>query len=91
MHLLFFYWCIDDDTNGKEVVNTLELAMLLLHLLPDGVDTLRTAFDVEMQASLCQSLRDRLDELFNISIATFLCLAQLLLDMIVGIVLQIFQ
>ena len=37
-HLLLLRRAVDDDADGKEVVDALKLAVLLLHLLPDGVD-----------------------------------------------------
>ena len=37
---------VEDDADGKEVVNAIESALLLLHLLPDGMDALRASLDM---------------------------------------------
>ena len=43
---------IEDDTDGEEVIYALKTAVLLLHLLPDGVDALCSALHVVLQSSL---------------------------------------
>ena len=80
-----------DDAYGKEVVHALELAFLLLHLLPDGVYALRAPLHVELQSGLFQLLFYRPNKLADIGIAHLLRGVQLLLDVIVGIGLQVFQ
>ena len=65
--------------------------MLLLHLLPDGVNALCAPLHVVVQAGSLQFLIEGLQEPFDIGIAAALCLVQLLLDMIVSVVLQVFQ
>ena len=82
---------VEDDTDGKEIVDTFEPTFLFLHLLPDAMDTLRTTFHVEMQTGLFQLLIDRADKLLYIGITTLFGSIQLFLDHIVSIVLQIFQ
>ena len=91
LHLLLFECRIDDDTDGKQVVNTLEVTLLLLHLLPDGVDGLCAALHVELQSDGLQPLPDGFDETINVGVAALLRGVQLLLDHVVGIVLQVLQ
>ena len=91
VHLLLLQRGVENDTDGKEVVNTLEGTFLLLHLLPDRVYRLRASFDMELQPCRFQALTDRLDEMLDIRITTLFRLAELLLDMIIGIMLQVFQ
>jgi hypothetical protein len=43
---------VEDDADGEEVVDTLEATLLLLHLLPDGVDALGAPLHVELQSGL---------------------------------------
>ena len=87
LHILFLSWCIEDNTDGKEVVYPLEGALLLLHLLPDRVDTLGAAFHVIFQTGSIELLLDWLDEAGDIGIARSLGGVQLVLYHIVGIVL----
>ena len=82
---------LDNDTDGEEVVYPLEGALLFLHLLPDGVYGLGASLDMEGDACLFQTFLNRLDETFDVGVAAFLRLAQLVLDMIVGIVFKILQ
>ena len=91
LHILFLSWCIEDNTDGKEVVYTLEGALLLLHLLPDRVDTLGAAFHVIFQTGSIELLLDWLDEAGDIGIARSLGGVQLVLYHIVGVVLEILQ
>ena len=85
--VLLIFYRINDDTDGKEVVDTFKLAMLFFHLLPDGMDALCTSFDMEMQTNFVQPLRNWLDKLFDIGIAAMLSGTQFFLNVIVGIVL----
>ena len=78
-------------TDGEEVIYTLEGAFLLLHLLVDGVDALGTPFDVELQSCSSQFLFQRLDERVYVGIAALLGLVELILDVVVDIMLRIFQ
>ena len=91
LHVFLLSWCVDDDSDGKEVIYTLEGALLLLHLLPDGVDALGASLHVIFQSGSIEFLLDRLDESGDIGIARCLGGIQFLLDHIVGIVLQILQ
>ena len=90
-HVFLLSWCVDDDSDGEKVIYTLEGALLLLHLLPDGVDALGASLHVIFQSGSIQFLLDRLDESGDIGIARSLGGIQLLLNHIVGIVLQILQ
>ena len=87
LHILFLSWCIEDNTDSKEIVYTLEGALLLLHLLPDGVDTLCAALHVIFQTGSIELLLDWLDEAGDIGIARSLGGVQLVLYHIVGVVL----
>ena len=80
-----------DDTDGKEVIDALKGTLLLLHLLPDGVDGLGAPFDVEVQTSSLQFLLDGSDEAGDIGITALLGSVELLTDVVVGVVLQVFH
>ena len=82
---------IQNDTDGKKVVDALKIATLLLHLLPDGVDALGTAFHVELETCSLQLLFNRTDEVGDIEVTRTLRFVQLVLDHVVGIVLQVFE
>ena len=43
---------VEDDTDGKEVVDTIDVAMLDLHLMVDGVDRLGSALDGKPESGL---------------------------------------
>ena len=88
---LLFYRTVDDDADGKEVVHALEGTFLLLHLLPDRVDTLRASLHMELQSGILQLLLNRTDKLLYVFVACLFGGVQFLLDVIVGIVLQVFQ
>ena len=82
---------LQNDPDGEQVVDTLKTAFLLFHLLPDAVDTLRTTLHVIGQTGLAKLLIDRLDELLDVGVTTLLRGIQLLLDQVIGIMLQVFQ
>ena len=82
---------VDDDADGKQVVDALKAAFLLLHLLPDGVYRLGAPLDVKRQASPCQLVADRLYEALDIAVTTLLRLGELVLDEVVGVVLQVLE
>ena len=69
LHVFLLSRRIDDDADGEEVIYTLEGALLLLHLLPDGVDTLGSSLHVIFQSGSIEFLLDRLDESGDIGIA----------------------
>ena len=46
---------------------------------------------MELQTCLLQALADGLDEVLDIGVATLLGLAELVLDMVVSVVLEVFQ
>ena len=89
--LLLFGFGIQNDTDSKEVVNAIDIHMLLFHLLPDRVDTLSTALHVEFQACGFQLLIDGADEVGYVSIAAALSLVKFLLNMVIGIMLEVFK
>ena len=91
LHLLLLDGGVEDDADGEEVVDALEGALLLLHLLPDGVYGLRAALDVEVQSGSRQPFADGLDELLDVGVAALLRLAELLADHVVGFVLEVLQ
>ena len=82
---------LDDDADGEQVVDALELAFLLLHLLPDGVYALGAPLHVELQPGLLQPLLDWRDELADVGVAAFLRGIQLFLYHVVGVMLHVFQ
>ena len=91
LHLFQLLRTVDDDADGKQIVDALEGALLLLHLLPDGVDRLGAALNVTLDASGLNFLFYRLYEALDIGIASSLCSAKFLADMVVGIVLHILE
>ena len=88
LSLLLLQRRIEYDTYGKEVIHSLKLTFLLLHLLPDGVYALCASLDMKFQSLLRQLLLNGLDEVVDIFVAGRLGGVQLLFDMVVGIVLQ---
>ena len=48
LHLLFLEGRVEDNADGKQVIDALEAALLLLHLLPDGVDALGSSLHVKL-------------------------------------------
>ena len=90
-HLLLLARTVDDDADGEEVVDAFEGALLLLHLLPDAVYGLCTAFHVEVQSGLGQFLFHRSYKPLYIRVACRLRGVQFLLDVVVGLGLQVLQ
>ena len=82
---------VQDYTDGKQVVHTLERTLLLLHLLVDGVDGLGASLDVEVQSRLFQLLLYRSDESGYILVARCLGFVQFLLDVVVDFLLRVLQ
>ena len=91
LHFLLIFRTVNDDANGKEVIHPLEGAALLLHLLPDGVNALGAPLHVKLQPSLLQLLPYGAYEVLNVGVAAFLRGVQLVLDVVVGVVLQVLQ
>ena len=91
LHFLLILRTVDDDTDGEEIVDALEAALLLLHLLPDAMDRLRTALDMTVDACSLHLFLYRFDKGFNIGITSRLRGIQFLTDHIVSIVLHILQ
>ncbi len=91
LHLLLLDGRVQNDADGEEVVDAFEGTFLLLHFLPDGVDGLCAALDVERQSSLRQSLFDGFDKPLDIGITALLGFTQLILDVVVSVVLHVFQ
>ena len=89
--LLFVERRIEDDADGKQVVHAFEGASLLFHLLVDGVDGLGTSFHVELQSGLFQFFLYRFDECVNVAVARLFGGIQFILDIIVHVVLRVFQ
>ena len=82
---------VQDYTDGKQVVHTLERTLLLLHLLVDGVDGLGAPLDVEMQSRLFQLLLYRSDKSGYILVARCFGFIQFLLDVVVDFLLRVLQ
>ena len=91
LHLLLLKRAVKDYADSEEVIHSLKGTALLPHLLPNRVYGFRTALDMEFQTGLLQALADRSDKTFYICITACLCLVQLILDVVVGIMLRIFQ
>ena len=69
LHFLLAQRRVNDDTDGKEVVNAVKSTLLLLHLLPYRVDALRTSLYVAFYAHARQLLAQRSYELLYICVA----------------------
>ena len=91
LHLLQFERRVDDDTDGKQVVYSLEGAFLLLHLLPYRVNTLGAALHVELESRSLQFLSDGFDESRDILVARLFCGVEFFAYHIIYVVLEIFQ
>ena len=81
---------IQDDADGKQVVDAFKLTPLLLHLLPDGVDALRTSLDVELQSCSAQFFLNRGYKLADVLIARSLSGIELLFNHVESLCLQVF-
>ena len=68
-HLLTLRGRVKNDTDSEEVVNALEGTLLLLHLLPDGMDALGAPFDMEFESCLLKFLLHRTYEVHDIFVA----------------------
>ena len=68
-HLLALRGRVKNDTDSEEVVNALEGTLLLLHLLPDGMNALGAPFDMEFESCLLKFLLHRSYEVHDILIA----------------------
>ena len=82
---------VEDDADGEEVVDVLELDLLLLELIIYRMYRLGAAFDFELEARLFQLLLDRGDELGDVGVARTLRLVQLLLDEVELLAVGIFE
>ena len=90
--LLFPFGCrVYNDTYGKEVKDAIDIHLLLLHLLPDGMNALGASLHMEFQSSLEQLLLYRFGETGYIGIPALLGGIQFLLYIIIRIMFQIFQ
>ena len=89
--LLLLILRVQDDAYGKEVVDALEVGLLLLHLLADGVDALRTSLDVVLEPGSSQFLVYRVNERGDILVAGCLGGIELLLDVVVHVVLRVLE
>ena len=66
---LLFDFGVQNYANGEQVVYTFERALLLLHLLIDGVDGFGASLDVEVQPRFFQFLLDGSDESGYVSVS----------------------
>lgn len=82
---------LNNDPDGKEIVDALKAALLFLHLLPDGVYRLGAPFDVALDARCLHLLLYRAYKRRDIGVARGLRLVELLTDHVVGIVLHVLQ
>ena len=91
MHLLLVNRRVKNYSYGEQVVNTLELALLLLHLLPDAVYALRAPFHVKLKAGRLQLFLYRAYEAPYVSVAALLGGVKLLFYHVIGVVLKILE
>ena len=88
---LIFGTGVENDANGKEIIHFFEATMLLLHLLPDGVNAFRASLHVVAQSGGGEHLMNRRHKILNIGVAALFRGIERLLDHIVGFVLQVFE
>ena len=91
LHFFALYRRIDDDTDGKKVVNTLKTTLLFLHLLPNRVNTFRASFHMKPKPGSLQLSLNRLDKPLDVTISCLFCGVQFIFYHVVSIVLQILQ
>ena len=89
--LFLFQRTVENDADGKEVVDALKLALLFLHFLPNGVDAFCASLHVELQSCRLQISFYGFDETGNVGIARSTGLTKFLLDHVENVGLQIFQ
>ena len=79
---------IEDDADRKEIINLIDITMLRLHLMIDGVNRFRTSFDGKFEACIREFFLQRgyepRDILFPLG---FLCV-QRVRDILIGIVFE---
>lgn len=73
-----------NDTDSEQVIDTFKRSLLLLNLVPDGMDGFGTSLDVELQSGFLYLLLDRIDERSDILVAGCFRLVELLLYKVVG-------
>ena len=83
LRLFEIFGTVDDDTNGEDVVDTLEWHLLLAHLVPNRIDRLGAALYVILYAGRVEPFANRLDELLDKVHTLLLALTQLLGDVLV--------
>ena len=91
LHLFPFRKRVKNNTDGKKIIDSLEVGLLFLHLLVDGVYTLGTSLDMKMQSGFVQFLFDRAYECCDITVTGLLGGIEFLLDMVVHLLLGIFE
>ena len=82
---------LEDDADGEEVIDAIDADVLLLHLLPDGVDALGASLHVIVQACGLELLVEGAEEPFYVGVAAALCLVEFLFYVVVGVVLEVLQ
>ena len=82
---------VQDDTNSKEVVNFIHVAMLSLHLMVDRVNRFRTPFDGKDKPFFFQFLFKRRDERSDIRLAFGFLGVQRVRDILVGVIIEKLQ
>ena len=75
--LLFFefQWRVEYYSDGKEVIDALESAVLFFHFLPYRMYTLGASLHVEMKSCSIEFFLYRCDKRFNILVPCFFCCA----------------
>ena len=67
--LLFFRCGVQNDTNGKQIVNSIHIAVLRLHFMVDRVDGFRASFNGKDEAFGFQFLFNRRNKSGDIGVA----------------------
>ena len=91
LHLFQLNGRVEYDAYGKEVIDALKTAFLLLHLLPDAVDALCPSLYMEVQTYLCQLLAYRLNEALDVCVPDFFRGVEFFLYVVIRVVLEILQ
>ena len=86
VEFLAFEWRVKDNSNSKEVVDAIHIAMLRLHLVVDAMDGFRTTFDSESKSVFFELLLEWRNERGDVSIALRFFLIERVRDILIGLV-----
>ena len=91
LFLVLLLCAVDDDAYGKQVVHSIEVNVLFLHLVPDGVDRLGAALYFILQSAAVEGGLNGLDEVVHILVALFLSLIELMRNLRIHLAVEVFK